>query len=295
MGKTGRRIWYGTAIFLSGLVLMISSVSIVGVWLLEKNLVNASEEILDSVLKVSVSARGIAADIDQKLESMQATTMFISTAVVKLEQKVTDEGLILLLLPEENEQNLVDLSTSVKDTIIPFRNTISASLAIYRSIDRIPFVNLPSPSQQQIDRIEELAGEIQATADRLESDIMAFRSGASNQISKVGTAADLLTSQLNKFRDRLSELDARLVIAQETLVQLQQNIVTAIVVFSVLLSLLLAWIIWSQVEVLRLNIHRWRASGEIPEFDHISNQEHDFGTENADDDDSSQAEDMLKE
>ncbi len=295
MGITGRRIWYGTAIFLSGLVLLISAISIVGVWLTERNLVKASEEILDSVQKISESVRGTAAEIDQKLESMQATTTFISTANVKLEQKVIDEGLILLLLPEEKEQNLVDLSRSVKDTINPFRNTLSASLAMYRSVNRLPFVNLPSPSQQQMDRIEESAGEINATADRLESEISAFRSGASNQISRVGNAADLLTTQLNKFRDRLAELDARLAIAQETIIQLQQNIVTAIVLFSVVITLLLAWIIWSQVEVLRLNIHRWQASGENPESDPISDQEHDLEAEVAEYDGSSDLEGALKE
>ncbi len=128
MGKTGRRIWYGTAIFLSGLVLLISAISIVGVWLTERNLVKATEEILESAQKVSQIVRGTAAEIDQKLESMQATTTFISTATIKIEQKVIDQGLILLLLPEEKEQNLVDLSGSVKDTINPLRNTLSVLL-----------------------------------------------------------------------------------------------------------------------------------------------------------------------
>jgi hypothetical protein len=95
--------------------------------------------------------------------------------------------LILQLLPEEKEQNLIELSASVKETISPLHDMLSGGIAIYRTINQMPFVNLPGPSQEQVDNIEKEADEIQSAADNLEKEIAAFRSGTSDKINKVET------------------------------------------------------------------------------------------------------------
>ena len=214
---------------------------------------------------------------------MQELSIFISTASARLSEKVTDKGLILLLLPEEKEQNLVDLSASVRDTVDTLRSTLEAGRAIYRSIDRIPFVSLPSPGQEQVDKIQGTVGEIQSTAQNVESEIAAFRSGASDQIGKVETLADSLTSRLGEFRGRLANLDARLTIVQESLVQVQKTLQTALVLGAILITVFLAWVIYSQVEVFRLYVRRWQAAGaqgtEEVLVDQVSHEEDDVAVE----------------
>ena len=261
MKNTGRRIWYGIAMFLSGLILLVSVAGIAGVWIIERLLANTAFQVLDAVGNVTGSMRQATDGLDQKLERMQAASTFISTASARLSQKVTDQGLILLMLSDEEEQNLFALSSSVKETVSPLRDMLSTGLVIYRSINQLPFVSLPAPSQEQVDKIEESVGGIQSAVDSLQTAIIAFRSGASDQISKLETGADLVTSRLGQFRDRLADLDARLAITQENLVQLQKTVVRVLVLVSFLVTLLLAWVIYSQVEVLRLHGQRWKASG----------------------------------
>src|SRR4030042_3148922 len=261
MKKTAHRVWYGIAMFLSGLVRLLSVVGIVGVWITERALANTVVQVLDAVGNVTGSLREATDELDQKLERMQAASSFISTASVKLSQNVTDQGLILLLLPEEEEGNLVSLSSSVKEAVSPLRDMLSTGLVIYRSIDQLPFVNLRAPGQDQVDKIESSVGEIQSAVDNLQTEIIAFRSGISDRISKVETGADLVTSRLGQFRDRLSNLDTRLAIVQENLVQLQTTVVRVLLLVSILITLMLAWVIYSQVEVLRLYGQRWKAFG----------------------------------
>lgn len=261
MGKTGHRIWYGVAIFLSALVLLLSVAGIAGVWITERILADTIVQILQSVDNVTGGLRTAAQGVDQKLERMQSASTYISTAADRISQNVTDQGLVKLLLPEEEEQKLVALSTSVTDTIGTLRDTLSSGLAIYQSIDQLPFINLPSPSQEQVDKIEASIGEIQSAVDNVQAAITSFRSGASDQINKIVNRADDLTSKLGKARDLLANLDARLAILQETLVQLQTTLVRILVLVSILFTLFLAWIIYSQVEVLRLYGQRWKASG----------------------------------
>ena len=272
MNKTGRRIWYAIAMFLSGLILLLSVAGIAGVWITERALANTAVQVLEAVDDLTGSLRQASQGVDEKLERMQEVTTFISTASVRLGQKVEDKGLLMLLLPEEKEQNLVELSTSVRESIGTVRNTLSAGLTIYRSIDKMPFVNLPSPSQEQVNQIEESVGAVQSAAESVETEITAFRSGASDRIGKVETGADLLTSRLGEARDRLSNLDARLEIVQETLVQLQQTVVRALVLAASLLTLLMVWVIYSQVEVIRLYVQRWKSVGAETRTEEAANQ-----------------------
>jgi methyl-accepting chemotaxis protein len=261
MGKTGHRIWYGVAIFLSALVLLLSVAGIAGVWITERILADTIVQVLQSVDNVTGSLRMAAEGVDQKLESMQSAAIYISTAADRVSQNVTDQGLVKLLLPEEETQKLATLSTSVTETIGTLLDTLSSSLAIYQSIDQLPFINLPSPSQDQVDEIEASIGEIQSTVDNVQAAITSFRSGASDQINKIVDLVDGLSLKLGQVRDLLANLDARLAILQETLVQLQTTLVRILVLVSILFTLFLAWVIYSQVVVLRLYAQRWKASG----------------------------------
>jgi hypothetical protein len=262
MKINGRRIWYGTAMFLSGLILLLSVVGIAGVWIIEHALGDTIVQIFDAVGNVTVNLQQVTKGVDQKLENIQTTSNFISTASARLSQNVTDKGLILLLLPEEQEQNLANLSSSVKDTAGTMRDTLSAGLSIYHTIDRLPFVSLPAPSQDQVDKLGSSIDEIQSSVDSLRTEIAVFRSGITNRIDKVVAGADFLTSRVGQARDQLASLNARLAIIQESLDQWQNMALTALVIVACLVTLFLGWVIYSQVEVLRLYGQRWKTAGQ---------------------------------
>jgi biopolymer transport protein ExbB/TolQ len=261
MNKTGRRIGYGTAIAVSGLVLMLCVVSIAGVWLVESVLSKTVVEVIEAVDVFTGNLRVVIEKVDQGVERMQETSTSISDASAQLAEQVTDEGLILLLLPEEQEQNLTEMAASLQETVDTLMSFLAAGLAIYHSIDSVPFIDLPSPSEEQVGNIQETVGEIQSLAENVETQITDFRSGVSDQIGKVEAGADAVTSKLDEVRASLSGLDSQLATLQESLVKLQKTILTALVLGAILMTLILAWVIYSQVEVLRLYARRWKVVG----------------------------------
>jgi len=261
MGKTGHRIWDGAAIFISGLMILFCVVGIAGLWITERALSNSVIQVLEAFVDITESMRQVPQGVNLKLEEMQAVSTSISTAAEEISQKVTDKGLVLLLLPEEKEQNLFELSTSVRDRVSMLRETFSAGLDIYRTMNQLPFVNLPVPDQENVDQVGESIEAVQSAVNQLESEITTFRSGASDRIDRVRQGADLLTSRIDQSREQLADLDALLVVVQEELEELKQTLLRILILAAILITLLLAWVLYSQIELLRMYIPRWKASG----------------------------------
>jgi predicted nucleic acid-binding Zn-ribbon protein len=260
MGKTGRRIWFGIAIFLSGLVVLLSLAGIAGVWVFQQAARNTISNLVDSVISVTQNIQALDQSFDQKLENMQEIVSSISDATNTLSQQVANQGLISTLLPEEQTTNLANLSASVQESINTIRDTLTTVRSLYQTIDAIPFINLPSLSQDQIDQFNQSVTAIQTMVDNVNNTITAFRTGASTQIDKLTAAVDQLNSGLSSVRSLLAEVDNRLTKAQDTLNHLQQTIFNALLISSVIGTLLLLFVIYTQVEVIRLYVQRWRAT-----------------------------------
>ena len=96
-GHTGRKIWYGVAIALCGLVILLSVVGVVGTWVVGSSL---STAITQTLVVVENTAAGLSAGverIDQGMGKLEETAASIRSATDQLSQNVTDQGLLLTL------------------------------------------------------------------------------------------------------------------------------------------------------------------------------------------------------
>jgi archaellum component FlaC len=265
MGANGRKIWYGIAIFLSGLIVLLSVAGIAGVWVTQQAVRNTVSTLVDSVITITQNIQALDQNYDQKLANMQEIVSSISTATNTLSQQVANQGLIATLLPEEQSTNLANLSASVQESINTIRDTLITIRSLYQTIDSIPFVKLPSLSQDQIDQFSQSVTTIQTAVDNVTNAITAFRSGASTQIDKLTAAVDQLNSGLSYARNILANVDNSLTEAQDTLNHLQQSFFTVLLLSSGVGTLLLLFVIYTQVEVIRLYVQRWKAASVIGE------------------------------
>jgi chromosome segregation ATPase len=165
----------------------------------------------------------------------------------------------MVLLPEEKEQSLREISDSVRATFATVSDALSTGRMLYRSIDQLPFVSLPFPSQAQVEQAGQSLAKLQTSVDELQKNIAQIRAGVSGKIDVLGGITDQILQQIGESRDRLAKLDARLANLQAGAERLQKSLQTAIILFSVLITLCLAYVIYTQVEIIRLFVQRWRA------------------------------------
>ena len=243
---------------MSGLILLISVAGIIGVWVVERPLSNAAVTVLRVVENSTGVIRASNARVDQTLVALQAKTTDIADASHQLSQNVTDKGLVLVLLPQEKEQQLTDVAGSLRDTYTGIRVSISNGLDLYRSINRIPFVSLPGLSEDQMQKVENSMAQIQALAETLRSGIADIQSGVTGAIDKVGATANLLTEEILHAHDATAKVDSSMAALEAFSIRLQAVIPGILVTIAVILSLIFAFLVFTQVEVIRLYIDRWR-------------------------------------
>jgi chromosome segregation ATPase len=236
-------------------------VGVIGVWVVERPVSDAAVNLLRIVENSAGVVRQATGRIDQSLASLEARTTEISESAQQISQNVADQGLVLVLLPQEKEQQLVDTAESVRDTFAGIRESIAGGLDLYNSINRLPFVNLPGLDEEQVRNLEDAMAQTEAQVESLRSDIAGIRSGVAGAIDKVVAAVDQITQDILDTREELAEVDSNLAELESLSIRLQRTIPNILIAIAVILTFILAFVIYTQVEVIRLYVARWRLLG----------------------------------
>jgi len=254
----GRKIWYGTAITLSVLVLVISAVSVVGAWVVEQSLSKITVNLLGVTYDLAGGLRQVTQRINNGAGEIKQITTGVSDVSAQISQNVEDQGLVKLLLPEEQEQKLVELVDTIQQTVDSIRDVLQAGFDLYSSINQIPFVDLPQPKQETIDKLQQASANGKAAVEELTQGVSDFRSGAAEKVDKITQAADKITQGMDELSSLMVETDADLAALQDSVTRLQQIVPVVLALVTVLLTLFLVYVIYTQVEVIRLFVQRWK-------------------------------------
>ena len=260
--QLGRKIWYTAAIVLSGIVLLLCAVGVFGSWLLMDTLGDISETMLGAVDRSAGSVRMVFSDVDDTLGEIQVITDSLVDSRDQLSQAVSDQGLLMTLLPEEQTDKLIELGDQVEQTINTIGDVASSIVSLYRSINRLPLVNLPALEQDEIETIEADINQVRDSITELRQGIEEFRSEAARTIDSITQPLDRVSSQLEQSRNRLVEVDQQLAELQERAQRLQELARTIFGLLAAFSTLFLAYVGYTQVEVIRLYLGRWKALGE---------------------------------
>jgi uncharacterized phage infection (PIP) family protein YhgE len=253
-----KKVVFSLVIGLSALIILLSVIGVIGVWIVERPVSETAVAVLEVIENTTGVLRQSGGRADQSLATLEARTMDIADASQQISQNVTDKGLVMTLLPAEKEQELAQTAASVRDTYNGIRESIAQVLDLYRSIDQIPFVNLPSLSADQMDKIETSLTETQTQVEALRAQIADLRAGVARPIDRIQATSNLLTEEIGQARDAIAQLDSKLAALEAFSIRLQEIIRRVLTGIAVILSLIFAFLIFTQVEVIRLYVGRWR-------------------------------------
>ena len=254
----GRKIWYGLAITLSALVILVSAAGVIGTWVGGNRLSVATIQVLLVVEGTAESLSTVVEGIDVRVAGLEETSMTIKDATDQLSQNVTDKGLVLTLLPEAREQKLIDQAQDLQQNINAVGDTLRAGLELYQSIDSLPLISLPKPEQQTVNKLEQDIANIQDSIQEVVQGIQAFRDGVSSEIDRVTSLLDDITAKITETRQNLEQLNSRLQALQDLAASIRSKVTLVFNSLSVIITLLLVWVVYTQVEIIRSYVQRWK-------------------------------------
>jgi chromosome segregation ATPase len=261
--STGQRIFAVISIIISVLVLLLAVAGIVGTWAGRSPAIEVATGVLEGVDQLAQVGRNNIARLDTRLANLNNAVGEVEAAVDQIAQNVEDKGLVLTLLPPEKEQQLENTAQQISDGLASVRELIEAVVELKQTIERLPFVDLPEPDPERVQATAENISSVRESVDELRSDIRQFREGASGEISKISTAASNVSRRLSTSQENLAQLDGRLAELQSRANQLKERIPIYVTTVAVLLTLLLAWVSYALVVLIRRALANLRGQEEV--------------------------------
>lgn len=254
-----RKVWYASAITLSALVLLLSAAGVIGTWLVERTLVDVSQSLLGAAAEMTGGLRRVVGQVDQSVVQVQQIASQVNLASLEVSQNIENKGLALTLLPAEQEQKLVTQARQIQDTLEAIRELLNAAIDTYQTINRLPLVNLPGPDPQAIAEFQEKAASTQASVEEMRQSVQDFRNGISSQVSRITRLSDNLVRTMRQLHEELTRIDQELAALADFILRVRQAVPLAFGLAALVISLLLAYVIYTQVELIRLMVGRWKS------------------------------------
>ncbi len=246
-----QRIFSVVSIILSVLVLLLSIAGIPGAWLARSVGIDVATGVLDGVDQLAQAGRDSIGRQDSRLTNVRQMVGEVAGSADRIAREVENKGLVLTLLPPEKEQELAASAQQVADGLDSVQEVVQAALELGKTINRLPFVRLPAPEQEQVQAMKEGISSVRNGLDDLKADIRQLREGTASEVSKISSTASNIDHGLETAQADLAQVDSRLIALQAGAGQLKQRISTLLTIVAIVTTVLSAWVSYAMVVVIR--------------------------------------------
>ena len=249
--STGYRIWAISAIIISVLVLLLSAAGTVGIWVGRNAAIGVNDTLMESIDHLAGAGRQAASRLGEGVGEINAFVVEVESAVDEIAQNVSDKGVVMTLLPPEKEQNIVDAADNIGETLSSIVSAVETAFDLYKSVDDIPFINLPKPEEARVQALDDNVQEIQDSVDQLVADIQDFRDGAASEVSKVSAAAGEVSDLLGETTQNLTDLDSDLGDLQTRANEWKDRFRTITAIAALILTFIFVWTIYAMIILIK--------------------------------------------
>jgi hypothetical protein len=231
----------------SVLVILLNLALITFVWIVQDDVSTSTVAVFEKVDNVAQVTRNGIARVEPEISNLRGLIGQVETASEDIAQNVSEEGIILRLLPETVVDRLKDSSQSLRENFIAVYDLLGATSDILLALDKMPFVEIPARGLSTIATLQENLGEIASQVETLVNNINDVRAETGARISRVTDAAAVLGAEADQFHADLIQIDTDLDSLQIS-VRKYQRLTPPVVISSVIIiSLLSGWVVYSQV------------------------------------------------
>ncbi|MEZ4767422.1 MAG: hypothetical protein R2844_03240 [Caldilineales bacterium] len=254
------------AIILAVLVIVLSVSGIAGFWYVNSVLTNVTNQVFSIVnTGAGVAATGVNR-AEQLVTDGRSEVQNASDTVTAVGQNLEENSPVLTALNDRLQQRLGPTVEAIGTTLAPAVDGLRTVNQIATIANSIPFVKQETP---RLDKLEaatngllQLVADVQQFQATLGQTVVAGKNQVTNEA--VGVLTDLATridTRLANLESTLQETQQQISDFQGRMNALNGRLLAIYNLATLLLTLLLVWIIYSQVVVIRNHWRGLRTSG----------------------------------
>jgi cytochrome c556 len=260
MSSTTKRVLSISAIVLSSLVILLCAAGVVGVWSASGKIIAAGTKLITAAEKAAVAVRIGLESIDNGLGRLEEDTQTIEEATAQLSQNISDKGLILVLLPPAKEEKLTNTISAIDDALTGVEEMVSSLIDTLIFIDSIPFVEVPKPEPEVMSSLSAKVEKLNTSIEKVNSQMQQARDNSAGAAQRVSDAVGELNDDIEAARAELDSRSEQIAATAETLSGIKGSLSTWVYLGAFLVTLLLAWVIYTQVLIIQFSLAKYKAA-----------------------------------
>jgi len=244
-------------------VLVLSVVTIIGTWSFVSKATTTVVELLTTVEKTAITINSALDKVTMRMDQAHQIAQDFQSGATQISQGVKDQGIILTLLPLLKDEQLKGAVQSIQDTFAGLKDTLSTFAYWIEIVGKIPFLNMVGLDTTKLQGISDKIAGLQATVDNIASSAAEIRAQAAGGVEKLAAAVANFDAQLAEINSSLTQVRAQIETVGTAAGQLKTTIPTLFTSFAFVLTLFLAWVIYSQIVLIRRAFLDLRADREM--------------------------------
>lgn len=251
-----KRILAGIVLAIAAIVTAAAAAGIIGVWVYNTPVTDSLLNVLGAVDNALVRVDAGVTDFSQRLDNTLQGLDDLTAQITTLGDNVAENTIILNAIEARWGTDLAPKVDGLRETAQTVRDTVTGIQATIEAVNAIPFVTVPMPDLDGLQRVSNSATELRENVQTFRTEMADKKAGAADQlVTRLTAAIARVSDGLRRLQTALTTLDERLAQTLTQIRQLQERVPVWIDWFSIISTVVLLWLILSQVS---LFMHAYR-------------------------------------
>jgi methyl-accepting chemotaxis protein len=248
--STFKRILLYAGMVISVIMLLLGLAGVIGTWYVNTPVTETILAVLAPINAALLRVEGISAETVAALTQVSDALEAADQRVQDLGSTVTETNILVAAVSEIVGEDVQPKIDEAGDNIRAVYDTLVAIEEAMQSFNAIPFVGVDAPGSEEITRLRTGMEETALTLRDFRQDLQQQKAEAVAQaVDRVTQPLNRMNSRVGEIRGEVSDVEARAGAASDRLTYVQSQVPRWVDIVSIIITLILAWIMLSQVAV----------------------------------------------
>lgn len=242
--------WVVIIVVVFGLIL--SGFAIAASWAVNAPITNGILNVLSGV-QTGLNAVGNSLErLDVTLSSSRELVQTIQSTANQLGDKVEQSSPVLTLLSKTVNEDLATKINSARESVIAIRDAVVAFNTTLEALNSVPFVNVPTLTDQ-LQSVSDKLADLALVVEDLRSMVSQVKTGVvETLVTPITQTASRIDSELASIQQNVGSYIEQVNGVSEVVATLQAKVPVWIDIISIALSIFFLWIILAQLSMLAI-------------------------------------------